>query len=207
MQETRGRYAVPPRREDSTFRTKSASQPMQWREPHTLNPLTAPAHFTLPLEASSHLHDDFLDIARTFAQRVLCAAAMRSRAATDSWRFMPLPGPDEALDLPPLTLLSCAITFSSCLSSPSARLRSSINCSRTASRSAMHAPFRDLLLVPEDTRIAPPRAAPNFCWHKSKQQRTVISRTPPPRGRKLQCADAGSIHQGVRGPSLTRVLY
>lgn len=46
---------------------------------------------TYPLYASSHFHDDFLDCARTFAQRTLCAAAMRSRAAADSWRFTPLP--------------------------------------------------------------------------------------------------------------------
>jgi two-component system response regulator AtoC len=49
------------------------------------SPLTAPAL----LEA----YDASLDCARTFAQRALCAAAMRSRAEADNWRFMRLPEP------------------------------------------------------------------------------------------------------------------
>jgi hypothetical protein len=76
---------------------------------------------------------------------------MRSRAAADNWRFMRLPERSEACEPRIFTLLSCAITFSSCLSSPSARLRSVLNCSRTASRSAMHSPFRDLPHASEHT--------------------------------------------------------
>lgn len=69
----------------------------------------------------SRSYDGVLAFSRTFAQRVLCAAAMRSRAAADSRLFMRLPEPGEVPELLAVTLLSAAITFSNCLSSPSAR--------------------------------------------------------------------------------------
>ena|ERR1022692_755902 len=119
-------------------------------------PYSSPAYCTgvskpTSFEHRDSIYDARLDCARTFAQRALCAAAMRSRAATDNWRFMRLPEPDAALELLAVTLLSAAITFSSCLSSPAARSRSCLNCSRTASRSAMHAPFWGLTTM--STRI------------------------------------------------------
>ena len=67
-----------------------------------------------------HLQDDFFAFARTFAQRALCAAAMRSLAAADRRCFARFPNLDDRRECP-VILLRAAITSSSCRSSPSAR--------------------------------------------------------------------------------------
>ena len=84
-----------------------------------------------------HLQDDFFAFARTFAQRALCAAAMRSLAAADRRCFTRFPNLDDRRECP-VILLRAAITSSSCRSSPSARLRSCFNCSSTAPSSVIY---------------------------------------------------------------------
>jgi hypothetical protein len=84
-----------------------------------------------------HLQDDFFAFARTFAQRALCAAAMRSLAAADRRCFARFPNLDDRRECP-VILLRAAITSSSCRSSPSARLRSCFNCSSTAPSSVIY---------------------------------------------------------------------
>ena len=84
-----------------------------------------------------HLQDDFFAFARTFAQRALCAAAMRSLAAADRRCFARFPNLDDRRECP-VILLRAAITSSSCRSSPSARLRSRFNCSSTAPSSVIY---------------------------------------------------------------------
>src|ERR1700681_692573 len=84
-----------------------------------------------------HLQDDFFAFARTFAQRALCAAAMRSLAAADRRCFARFPNLDNRRECP-VILLRAAITSSSCRSSPSARLRSRFNCSSTAPSSVIY---------------------------------------------------------------------
>ena len=83
------------------------------------------------------LQDDFFAFARTFAQRALCAAAMRSLAAADRRCFARVPNLDDRRECP-VILLRAAITSSSCRSSPSARLRSCFNCSSTAPSSVIY---------------------------------------------------------------------
>ena len=83
------------------------------------------------------LQDDFFAFARTFAQRALCAAAMRSLAAADRRCFARFPNLDDRRECP-VILLRAAITSSSCRSSPSARLRSCFNCSSTAPSSVIY---------------------------------------------------------------------
>src|ERR1700730_3844242 len=85
------------------------------------------------------LQDDFFAFARTFAQRALCAAAMRSLAAADRRCFARFPNLDDRRECP-VILLRAAITSSSCRSSPSARLRSCFNCSITAPSSVIYHP-------------------------------------------------------------------
>src|SRR5258708_9966525 len=84
-----------------------------------------------------HLQDDFFAFARTFAQRALCAAAMRSLAAADRRCFARCPNLDDRRECP-IILLRAAITSSSCRSSPSAPLRSCFNCSSTAPSSVIY---------------------------------------------------------------------
>ena len=84
-----------------------------------------------------HLQDNFFAFARTFAQRALCAAAMRSLAAADRRCFAWFPNLDDRRECP-VILLRAAITSSSCRSSPSARLRSCFNCSSTAPSSVIY---------------------------------------------------------------------
>src|ERR1700737_3730562 len=84
-----------------------------------------------------HLQDDFFAFARTFAQRALCAAAMRSLAAADRRCFARFPNLDNRRECP-VILLRAAITSSSCRSLPSARLRSCFNCSSTAPSSVIY---------------------------------------------------------------------
>ena len=83
------------------------------------------------------LQDDFFAFSRTFAQRALCAAAMRSLAAADRRCFARFPNLDDRRECP-VILLRAAITSSSCRSSPSARLRSCFNCSSTAPSSVIY---------------------------------------------------------------------
>ena len=90
-----------------------------------------------PLYRVGHLQDDFFAFARTFAQRALCAAAMRSLAAADRRCFARCPNLNDRRECP-VILLSAAITSSSCRSSPSARLRSCFNCSSTAPSSVIY---------------------------------------------------------------------
>ena len=90
-----------------------------------------------PLYRVGHLQDDFFAFARTFAQRALCAAAMRSLAAADRRCFAWFPNLDDRRECP-VILLRAAITSSSCRSLPSARLRSCFNCSSTAPSSVIH---------------------------------------------------------------------
>jgi hypothetical protein len=90
-----------------------------------------------PLYRVGHLQDDFFAFARTFAQRALCAAAMRSLAAADRRCFAWFPNLDDRPECP-VILLRAAITSSSCRSLPSARLRSCFNCSSTAPSSVIH---------------------------------------------------------------------
>jgi hypothetical protein len=84
-----------------------------------------------------HLQDDFFAFARTFAQRALCAAAMRSLAAADRRCFARFPNLNDRRECP-VILLRAAVTSSSCRSSPSARLRSCFNCSSTAPSSVIY---------------------------------------------------------------------
>jgi hypothetical protein len=100
------------------------------------------------------LQDDFFAFARTFAQRALCAAAMRSLAAADRRCFARLPNLDDRRECP-VILLRAAITSSSCRSLPSVRLRSCFNCSSTAPSSVIHQlPLLGIQSVAEqDTRF------------------------------------------------------
>src|SRR5580700_8456487 len=133
----------PPTDPHSRYQICRKKQPVQ----SAGNSLVLPAHRAGLFGA----YDACLDCARTFAQRALCAAAMRSRAAADSLFLVRLPEPDD-LKLIAVALLSSAITFSSCRSLPTARSRSSFNCSRTASRSGMHSPTGEPP-APEDTSL------------------------------------------------------
>ena len=94
-----------------------------------------------PLGCRHVAYDGFLYSARTFAQRALCAAAMRSRAAADSWRFASVPEPA----CEPLCFIYRLRVVRSLFPTPLAQLAPvsvrALNCSRTASRSAIHAPW------------------------------------------------------------------